>query len=394
MTVTVHATDSRAAPDAAPLVVRRARASDDAGCRSLLASVAMEADLALSVRRRPTVEAMYALHARAWEQWVASGAGSETDAEIAAMASVLVRDGYVDGAVAPVGYLGDLRFSPRAEGRQILDRQYGPILSAAAARFGCRHFLTTIIASNARARRALTVQTARAARRGRPTYTLVREFDIRSIHLVLPRRRERSDYVVRRARDSDIPVIAALLDADARRRPLGYPMPEAELRRRLATWPGLQIDSFLLACRADGTVAGVMAPWDSAPVKQTVVDAYRGAMRRVRTLHDLAARLLGRPRLPAPGQPLHYRYLTHVAVPPGEPAVLRALLAAAYQAARRQGYHFLSVPAPVGDPLDVAYRGYLTTDIRAGLYAVTLPGTQVPAWLAEGPMPGFEMALV
>ena len=188
--------------------------------------------------------------------------------------------------------------------------------------------------------------------------------------------------------------IAALLDADARRRPFGYPMPERELRRRLESWPGLRVESFHVAERAGGEIVGVVAPWDASPVKQTVVDAYRGAMARVRSLHDLAARLLRRPALPRPGEPLRYQYLTHLAAPSGDPAVLRALLESAYAAARAEGMHFLCAPAPVGDPLDAAYRGFLATNIRAGLYVVTLPGTPVPNALAAGPMPGFEMALV
>jgi hypothetical protein len=74
--------------------------------------------------------------------------------------------------------------------------------------------------------------------------------------------------------------------------------------------------------------------------------------------------------------------------------VLRALLASAYASARRAGFHFLSACAPVGDPLDDAYRGYLATNLRAQLYVVTLPGTTIPDALFKAPMPGFEMALV
>ena len=390
MTAAPRSVQPPAAATPPGLAVRRALPADDAGRRALLAAVAMEADLALSIRRAPTVDAMYALHARAWEGWVVA----DDRGGIEGMGSVLVRDGYVHGRPTPVGYLGDLRFSRRAEGRLLLDRAYGPILHEASARFGCRHYLTAIIASNAKARRALTVHTERAARRGRPRYTLVREFDIRSLHLVLPRRRARSACTVRRATERDVERIAALLDADARRRPFGYPMPERELRRRLESWPGLRVESFHVAERAGGEIVGVVAPWDASPVKQTVVDAYRGSMARVRSLHDLAARLLRRPALPRPGEPLRYQYLTHLAVPSGDPAVLRALLESAYAAARGEGMHFLSAPAPVGDPLDAAYRGFLATNIRAGLYVVTLPGTPVPDALAAGPMPGFEMALV
>jgi hypothetical protein len=377
---------------AQPLVVRRAVPGDDAGRRALLAGVAMDADLSLSVRRAPTVDAMYALHARAWESWVVAGDGGK----IEGMGSVLVRDGYVDGSINSVGYLGDLRFSAQAEGRHLLDRAYGPILTGVRERFGCEYYLTGIIASNARARRALTVQTERGARRGRPRYTLLREFDIRSLHLVLPRRVTRSrakDLLVRRAMSNDIPAIAALLDVDARRRPFGYPMPEVELRRRLATWPGLSIESFHVAEQARGLI-GVVAPWDAEPVKETVVAEYSGAMSRVRLAHDLAARLLRRPLLPKPGEAFRFQYLTHLAVPSNDPHVLRALLGSAYASARRAGFHFLSACAPVGDPLDAAYRGFLATNLRAQLYLVTLPGTPLPNALFEALMPGFEMALV
>ena len=49
--------------------IRGALPSDDAERRALLASVAMDSELALSIRRSPTVDAMYPLHASAWDSW-------------------------------------------------------------------------------------------------------------------------------------------------------------------------------------------------------------------------------------------------------------------------------------------------------------------------------------
>ena len=120
----------------------------------------MDTDLALSIRRAPTVDALYGLHASAWDSWVVA----DNSGRIEGMGSVLVRDGYIDGgigAVGKIGYLGDLRFSTNAEGRLLLDRAFGPILAEARARYGCEYYLTGVIASNERARRALTVQTER-----------------------------------------------------------------------------------------------------------------------------------------------------------------------------------------------------------------------------------------
>src|SRR6185503_13680858 len=106
-------------------------------------------------------------------------------------AAIVIRDGWLAGKPSRVGYLGDLRMSSRARGRQLLDRFYGPILRAAAERYGCVHFLTTVIASNALAMRALTRETAHSSRAGRPRYTPLCDFDIRSVHLLPPRPRRR-----------------------------------------------------------------------------------------------------------------------------------------------------------------------------------------------------------
>jgi hypothetical protein len=377
------------APASASVTVRRAVASDDAARRALMAGVAMDAELALSIRRAPTMSALYALHARDWSEWVV-----ERDSVVAGTGSVLVRDGWLDGRRVSVGYLGDLRLAPSVQGRQLLDRFYAPILRAARDDWGCDYFLTAIIASNETARRALVVRTERADARGRPRYELVRAFDIRSIQLVLPLLPERSAWRVRSATHDDIEALAHLLDADGRVRPFGYAMDDAELRRRLTIWPGLGIESFLVATRGDGTVVGALALWDAAPVKQTIVASYAGSMRRVRLVHDALAVALRRPRLPAPGVPFRYVYATHVAVPAAEPSVLRALLRAAYRRARDAGYHFISVCAPVGDSNDGAYRGMLVTNLRAELHLVTLPDVPRLSIPADAPMPGFEMALV
>jgi hypothetical protein len=116
-------------------------------------------------------------------------------------------------------------------------------------------------------------------------------------------------------------------------------------------------------------------------------------MGRVRLAHDILAYLVRRPRLPRPGGAFHYQYATHVAVPSRDPLILRALLQSAYGAARSDGCHFLSICAPVGDPVDPAFRGYITTDLRAELHLVTLPGVVLPP-IDASVWPGFEMALV
>ena len=381
-----------AAPPLAGRAVLRDAGPGDNGARcDLFARVVMEAELGLSVRRDPDFDALYRLQSREWRSLVV-----EIDGKVEATGTILVRDGYVRGVRTRVGYLGDLRLSPAAQGRLLLDRVFADLLRDARDRFGCSLFLTSVIASNARALRALTMPTRRSRAAARPVYTPVGDFDIRSLHLLLPRRAASRGPIVRRCGPADVPLLARLLDADARRRPFGYVFTEDEVRRRLREWPGLRPESFYIAESAAGEPLGCIATWDAAPVKRTVVTAYRGGMRRVRLAYDLAAGLLGRSPLPAPGQTFRYLYVTHQAVSGDDPAVLHALLGFAYRDARAAGYHFLSVCAPEDSPLEPAFRGFQATNLRARLFVVALPGVDVSALVppASHVWPGFEMALV
>ena len=374
---------------AAPALVRAAQASDNAARCDLFARVVMESDLVLSVRREPDFDALYRLQSRDWLSLVA-----EIDGAIEGTATILLRDGYIGGVRRRVGYLGDLRFSPKLEGRFVLERFFRPLLEQVRERFGVELFLTAVIASNERARRALTHETPRSRRAGRPLYTFVGDFDIRSLHLLLPRRTERSAFHVRRASEADVPAVARLLDADARRRPFGFVFGEGELERRLRDWPGLSIQSFYLAENESQDLVGCFALWDAAPVKRMIVGSYRGPMRRARFAYDVAATVLRMPKMPRPGGEFRYQYVTHQAIPSDDPRILRALIARAYADVRGTGYHFLSICAPKASPLAPAFGGFHVTNLPAQLYVVALPGLDVSRDIASSVWPGFEMALV
>lgn len=368
------------------LIVRPATAADNAARCELFSRITMDADVVLSVDRRPDFDAAYRLQGDDWTCWIGEAGG-----ELHGLGTILVRDGYVDGQPAKVGYLGDLRIAPGLQGRGLLGRFYGPALEEAAARTGADVFLTTVIASNTKAVAALTGP--KAAARGIPPYTLLRRFAIRTIWGVVPTVAWRgAACTVRPATAADIPAVAALLDRDGRCRPYGYGMSQTELRRRLDTWPGLSISDFLLAVDADGELVGCLAIWDAHGVKRTIVAEYRGRMRAVQSGYNAAAAVLRLPRLPASGDELPYVYVTHQAVPSGDPAVMAALLRAAYTDVRRHRRALLSVCVWEDDPLAAAYAGFVKTDLPAHLYAVTLPGAPLPSACPAAP-PGFEMAL-
>lgn len=347
----------------------------------------MAADLDLAVQRGPDFFALYAIQGPAWECWVAEAQG-----RVRGLGAIVVRDGYLGGRPARVGYLGDLRVAPDFQGQGLVRRFYGGVLREAAARHRCEVFLTTVITSNRRAMRALTGPAARSA--GIPPYELVTGFDIRAVHLTVPIPWVRPRFAVERATEDSIGEIASFLDSDGRRRPFGYALSEPELRRRLNEWPGLDISSFYLARDAAGSLVGCVAVWDPSPVKRTIVRGYKGRMVRVRRSYNGAATLLRFPPLPSPGAQMRYAYATHVAVPSGDHRIMQALLHRVYADQRKSGRSFLAFCAFEGDPLRKAFGGFPHTDLRTNLYAVAAPGSTLrQECFAPGP-PGFEMALV
>lgn len=367
--------------------VRRAERADNEDLCRLFESISMEADLDLSIRRNPDFFALYRIQGRAWECWV-----GETQKGVGGMGAIVVRDGYLGGRPARIGYLGDLRLAPDFQGQKLVPRFYGPILRDAATRYGCDVFLTTIIASNRRAIRALTGPRARSA--GIPPYEPVRSFGIRAVHLTVPLPRPPSRFVVEQATAGCVSELADFLDADGRRRPFGYAMSELELHRRLQDWPGLEISSFYIARDRDGALVGCVALWDPGAVKRTVVRAYRGRMLAVRRAYNVAGRLLRFSPLPPPGSEMRYAYATHVAVPSGDPQVMRALLHRIYADQRKTGRTFVAFCTFENDPLNAAFRGFPYTDLTTNLYAVPAPGSELPEECFAPGTPGFEMALV
>jgi hypothetical protein len=370
--------------------LRLARRADNARLCELFRSNTMETDLQLVVERDPDFFALYDIQEVDQRTFVLTD-GPGDDAPIEGMASVLCRDGYLRGERIRVGYLGDLRLSPRVRGGRFLGSHFGPQFREACEHLGCEVALTAILDANAAARWALVRRHARYP--DQPLYRAIASFRMLNVQFTW-RRRRRSSWTVRRAREADLAPIAAMLGEDHRHRPFGYVIDESVLRRRLVRWPDIGVESFYVAEDGRGRLCGVCAAWDAERVKRYRVLAYRGRMRWLRRGFDLQALVTGSPRLPAPGGRLRYFYLTHTSVRDEDPEVMAALLDRIYDDHLGRGYHFMSACVLEGDPLAQAYSRYRTTVVPATLYAVSAPGSVYSALDIGACRPGFEMALV
>lgn len=364
--------------------LRLATPEDNAALLDLFGAVPMSGNLVLASRREPDFFTLYDLQRGHRECYV-----YEENGEVLAMGTFLVRDGWLDGRPATLGYLGDLR--TRFAGRRALalSRFYGQLFEDVRQRHGCDAFLTAVLASNRAAINALVRR--KETRASQPRYQLLRRFTTASVRFTGLRRIPKSRFEVRHATPADVPAMARRLDEDHRQRPFGYRFDQGELEHRFARWPGLSLERTYLAYDKSGNLAACASAWDPSALKRWRVMDYRGPMRWVKRSSRLLTALLGYPPLPEPGGELRYFYLCNTSVAGDDPAALEAILHQVYADHRAAGYHFFSLCMYEGDPLRPALRRFSMLNLDFHLYAVTSSAAPRESW-PEG-RTGFEISL-
>ena len=374
--------DRRPSKNSSVVTPRLATAADNAQCLQLFSAVPMRGELVLSTQREPDFFSLY----RMQKAEAFTYGGDDGSPELVGMCSALIREGWLDGAPAKVGYLGDLRV--RFDRSRAFGQFFGELFDELCAKTGCSAYYTAILSSNRAALNALTKR--RPKRPKQPCYSLMHHFDAVSVQLTR-RRSPSSDVKVRSARPDDVPRIVEQLSTAHRARAFGYRFELGEFEHRLAHWPGFSLDETLVAEDAGGALLGVTTLWDPSSVKRYRVHAYEGSMKWVKRGFNLAARVAGWPPLPEPGHEFRYAYLANVWVRDEAPRVFRALLEHAYARLQPRGFHFFTFELDEGDPLAPALRGFMARKLGFSLFGVTPSTVARDAW--QRGRTGFEISL-
>ena len=238
----------------------------------------------------------------------------------------------------PLRYLSDLRIHPAWQGSSVLARGFR-VLRDEVFRPG-EWAQTLVLEENVRALAMLT-----GRRGGLPEYRTAGRY----VSWLLPHQRlaAQSHFKVRPATWADLGAMQRLLDASSQRRSFAERVSLEDLGK--PRWRDLTIGDFLVAER-DGVIIGMMGLWDQSRFQRLRIHGYSPMIAALRPVWNSFASVA----LPRAGQILRLRKATAIACDGDDPAILRALLAAALGASDER---LLLLGFSAQDPLCVALRG-------------------------------------
>jgi len=363
---------------------RIAGPADNARLLALTAACPMQGDLTLCVERAPDFFALNRLEGDAWWVGVVDAPGGTAAGCVAAARRAV----WLHGAPAPSMYVSDLKVHPHHRRTGVADRLIAFLRDTCHASGGRDvPTLLTVLAGNRRMARYAT------GPRGLPAFVpfaTVRSHAIPLLSRRVPR--DVSGLHVGEATERDRPEMADLWRRLAGARQFVPDFDADALARWVTAAPGLALGDYLLA-RRGGRLVGFLAVWDQRAFKQLRVLCYSRRLAVARHLINTVGRLAGAHPLPPAGAPLATASIVHLCVPPDAPAVLRALLRAAYRRLVGGDVQFLNVGLDRRDPLTAALRGFLAqpTDVAA---CITTPaGRYAGPRLDDRPL-YYDIALV
>jgi hypothetical protein len=369
------------------LEIRLARPEDDEELRKILRENPMPGDISLSFEREPNY--FTAAQVEASDHQIVVAKDLEAN-RIVGLGARSIRPLYVNGRVVHLGYLSQFRADQnyRAMRRSFI-KAWG-LLKEPHLDGKSSYYYASIVEDNLPARRFLT--------RGLPGMPKYNEYGRMHTLAIYSRRKKRNitpldGLKIGRGNEVKQTAILDCLQRNLSRYQFAPHWDESLLFHPSHT-PGLIPGDFFVVLNGENVV-GCAALWDQGEFKQTVVRGYSKRIIYFRWLINMAARIFGRPILPAVNTKIKHAYLSHLAVDQDDQNIYRSLLRAVFNHAVQLGYSYFMLGLCDHHPfLDMTQREYAHIDYRSILYLVSWNEDHDPCAELFDRLPGPEIAIL
>jgi GNAT superfamily N-acetyltransferase len=310
-----------------PIEIRPALPSDNAALLQLTRLTPMAGRIALRIDRDPDFFALPRARGETTVFVAVSGG------KIIGCISAITHIAYINGLPQRVGHCTDLKVHPLFTGHRLALRLVN-VAADHARNQGVIFSFNTVADGNHR------VMAIAEGRHGTPVQTMLGRFFVDQL-LPVPFRHASKHYRVEAAYPTDLPEIAALLDAAYRQKNFAPIITPGDLTPHTKT----------LIVRHQNRIVATLTLEDTHHLRQNVLIGLPPSLRAALAVLRILTLPIPGLRPPRLGEPLRILYVRWFHCVEGHEPALRALLAEARVRAFRRRYTFLSIALHERDPL-------------------------------------------
>lgn len=358
---------------------RLAAAPDDLQLRQLLRDTVVPGQVQMIYAREPGFFDSFSATGGTTQVIVA-----DDNNQIMAAGCRTIKELFVNGEPAPVGYLSGLRLADSVQNGTVLARGYS-FLKNLHNDHKTRAYLTTIIHGNEYARQMLT-----SKRAGLPSYLPLGDF---VTHVIPVRIKPRQSCPLRglcieSGESGSSEEVREFLNQHGSRRQF-FPVSRTDGGEK----DGLASIGLadLLVARKDGKIAGVIAVWNQEQYKQYIIAGYSRLFRRLCPAINTVLRICGFRPLPPAGEQLRFAVAALVCIRNDDPLVFRCLLRHALNKAAAAGLHQFAIGLHEHDPFCPSMKRFFHIKYRSWLYLVSWEDNSFYESLDKNRVPYLEI---
>jgi hypothetical protein len=358
---------------------------DDSAVRKMLRDISIPGAVSITMTREPNFFLGSTIEGDVHQTTILK---DESKERVVLMGSRSERDAYINGKLARLGYLSQLRVDPKFRGGTGVMHAGFESLKKKHDIGSVAFYVTTIIADNEKAKKALASNWP-----GMPRY-LEREI---LTSLSIPLRARKVDcpagIEIRRATPDDAPEIAACLQRVLQEFQFAPHWTVESLLDQERT-RDLVIEDFTVATKAK-KICGCVARWNQQGFKQNMVNGYQGYLKVVRPAVNLVGKYFGIPYLPDPGQAFKSIFLSHLAIDADCQSALISLLMTACNQALEDGHQTATIGMADRNPwlsmIRKSFKGFVYDSL---IYTVHWPDDEAHVLKLDDRVPHLELAVL